>query len=285
MPVAVDLLTLLLIVAGCIATGAIAGLFAGMIGIGGGFTVVPVLNYLLPLAQVPDRQVMHVALATSLALMIVNTASAAWYRWRNGDLYPPLFGLLAGPVMLGALGGALVAGATPDWILRLGFIIFICLVLLRSVKRLIWPKPRPPSPPRGSGRLPRGGIWAPYFFLTGVVGAMAGGGAATLTLPFMAANRYSMQEAAAQAAALSASIGLIGAGAYIVTGSGQAAMPPFSLGFLYLPALAGLIVGGQLGVPRGVRLAKGMSEAGLRAIFLSVLAVVLVLMVAKAFGA
>lgn len=280
-----DLVTLLLIVAGCVATGAFAGLFAGMIGIGGGFSVVPVLNYLLPLAQVPDRQVMHVALATSLALMIANTASAAWYRWRNGDLYPPLFGLLAGPVMLGALGGALVAGATPDWTLRLGFIVFICLVLLRSLKRWIWPKPKPPSPPRGRGSLPKSGVWAPYFFLTGVIGAMAGGGAATLTLPFMAANRYSMQEAAAQAAALSAAIGLVGASAYILTGSNIEAMPPFSLGFLYLPALAGLILGGQLGVPRGVRLAKGLSEARLRTIFLSFLVVVLISMVAKALGA
>ncbi|MEQ8650894.1 MAG: sulfite exporter TauE/SafE family protein [Kiloniellales bacterium] len=280
-----DWVTLLAIVAGCVATGAFAGLFAGMIGIGGGFTVVPVLNYLLPLAQVPDRQVMHVALATSLALMVANTASAAWYRWRNGDLSPPLFGLLAGPVMLGALGGAMAAGALTDWILRLCFIVFICLVLLRSLKRFIWPKPKPRKRPRGSGRLPATAIWTPYFFMTGVFGAMAGGGAATLTLPFMAARRYSMQEAAAQAAALSASIGLVGAAAYIVTGSGQAAMPPLSLGYLYLPALAGLIVGGQIGVPHGVRMAKGMSEGKLGAIFLSFLVVVLISMVAKALGA
>ncbi len=280
-----DLGTLLLIVAGCVAAGAVAGLLAGLIGIGGGFTVVPVLNYLLPLAQVPDRQVMHVALATSLALMIVNTASAAWYRWRNGDLYPPLFGLLAGPVMLGALGGALAAGALADWILRLGFIGFISLVLLRSLRAIFHPKPKAPSRPRGQGSLPSPAIWAPYFCLTGVVGAMAGGGAATMTLPFMARNHYSMQEGAAQAAALSASIGLVGASAYILTGSGTAAMPPFSLGFLYLPALAGLILGGQFGVPRGVRLAKGLSESQLRGIFLSFLAVVLVSMVAKALGA
>lgn len=280
-----DWVILLAIVAGCVATGAFAGLFAGMIGIGGGFSVVPVLNYLLPLAQVPDRQVMHVALATSLALMVANTASAAWYRWRNGDLSPRLFGLLAGPVMLGALGGAMAAGALTDWILRLCFIVFICLVLLRSLKRFIWPKPKPRKRPRGSGRLPARAIWAPYFFMTGVFGAMAGGGAATLTLPFMAARRYSMQEAAAQAAALSASIGLVGAAAYIVTGSGQTAMPPLSLGYLYLPALAGLIVGGQIGVPHGVRMAKGMSEGKLGAIFLSFLVVVLISMVAKALGA
>ncbi len=276
---------LVLVVAACVAAGALAGLFTGLIGIGGGFTVVPVLNYLLPLARIPDGQVMHVALATSLALMIVNTASAAWYRWRRGDLYPPLLVLLAGPVMLGALAGALAAGSLPDWILRLGFVVFIALVLLRGLQGLLRPKPRVESRGRGEGRLPATGLWAPYFFLTGAVGAMAGGGAATLTLPFMAFNRYSIQEAAAQAAALSGVIGLVGAGTYAVTGSALGATPPMSLGYLYLPALAGLVVGGQVGVPWGVRLARGMSEARLRAIFLGFLLAVLAAMLAKVLGA
>ncbi len=186
-------------------------------------------------------------------------------------------GLLAGPVMLSALAGAL-----EDWILRLGFIVFISIVLLRGLKALLRPKPKTAPRARGNGTLPSPGRWAPYFFATGVVGAMAGGGAATFTLPFMAANRFSMQEATAQAAALNAAIGLVGASAYAVTGSSVAAMPPYSIGFLYLPALAGLIVGGQLGVPRGVKLAKGLTESGLRAIFLDFLTVVLLSMLAKA---
>ncbi len=280
-----DLPTLLVILAGCVAAGALAGVFAGMIGVGGGFTVVPVLNYLLPLAEVPERQVMHVALATSLALMIVNTASAAWYRWRSGDLAPPLFGLLAGPVMLGALAGAFAAGDLPDMALRLGFVGFIVLVLLRRLWLQLRPKAVQRPHHRGDGSLPTPAVWVPYFFVTGVVGAMAGGGAATMTLPFMAANRYSMQEAAAQAAALSAAIGLVGSSTYVVTGSSHEAMPAFSLGFLYLPALAGLILGGQLGVPRGIKLARGMSDARLRTVFLGFLGAVLIAMLAKVLGA
>jgi len=275
---------LVLIIASCIAAGAVAGYFAGMIGIGGGFTTVPVLNYLLPIAAVPSASIMHVALATSLALMVVNTASAAWHRWRARSLTPSLLARLAGPVAAGAILGVVFADGLPDWVLRAGFIAFIAIAIYRGLRRLRRHTAPPPTVRPTEGRLPRAWIWAPYFVLVGTVGAMAGGGAATLTVPFCVARRYSMQEAAGQAAALSAVIGLAGAASFALIADPPAAMPPFSLGYLYLPALAGLLAGGQVGVRRGVTDARRLSDRRLRQIFLGLLSVVLLAMSAKLAG-
>ncbi len=275
---------LLLFLAICVLAGAVAGLFAGLIGIGGGFTTVPILNYLLPLAAVPERHVMHVAVATSLALMIVNTASAAWFRWRSGSLSPPLLASLAAPVALGAVIGVLIADGLADWVLRLGFIGFTAIALYRGLLSLCRPSPKSPSRALGHGTLPSAVIWGPYFLVAGLTGAMAGGGAATFTVPFLMLRHYSMQEAAGQSAALSATIGVVGATSFALLGQGPVAMPPWSLGYLYLPALAGLLVGGQLAVRQGLRLAGRLSEQRLRQIFLSVLAFVLLAMLGKQAG-
>ncbi len=216
---------LLLFLAVCVLAGALAGVLAGLIGIGGGFTTVPILNYLLPLAAVPERHVMHVAVATSLALMIVNTASAAWFRWRSGSLSPPLLASLALPVALGAVLGVLFADGLPDWVLRAGFTAFVAIALFRGVQSIWRPKRKPTPRAPGQGSLPSPVVWAPYFMVTGMTGAMAGGGAATLTVPFMMLRRYSMQEAAGQSAALSATIGLAGAISFALLGQGPEAMP------------------------------------------------------------
>lgn len=275
---------LLPIVGACVLAGALAGFFAGLIGVGGGFTTVPILNYLLPLAAVPDDEVMHAALATSLALMVVNTASAAWHRWRARSLSPPLFARLAVPVGCGAVLGVLFAGGLPDWVLRAGFAGFVGFAILRGLQRLRRPAPGPRGGDR-EGSLPAAWVWVPYFVLTGVVGAMAGGGAATLTVPFVTARHYSMQEAAGQAAGLSAIIGLAGATTFVFLGAGPEGMPPWSLGYLYLPALVGLLAGGQLGVRRGVACAQRLSDRLLRTIFIGLLAAVLAAMLAKILGA
>ncbi|GAB5470601.1 MAG: sulfite exporter TauE/SafE family protein [Rhodospirillales bacterium] len=281
-----DIGTLVVILLGCLAAGLLSGSFAGLLGIGGGFTTVPVLNYLLPLAAVPDRHVMHVALATSLAVMIANTATAAWWRWRAGNLNPVLTATLAAPVALGALAGALFADGLADWVLRLGFIGFVAIVLLRALYLLARRKTRKPKAVTASSEasLPTIAFWAPYFWMTGVTGAMAGGGAATFTLPFLVARRYGMAQAAGQAAALSAVIGLVAAGTFALVGTAGGDLPPYSLGYLYLPAMAGLMVGGQIGVPRGVKLAQRLSDRQLRGLFLGFLGVVLLAMLGKNLG-
>ncbi|MEO1193338.1 MAG: sulfite exporter TauE/SafE family protein [Pseudomonadota bacterium] len=276
----IDLLPILL---ACIGLGLLAGLLSGLLGVGGGFTTVPALNFLLPFAAVPSQHLMHVAIATSLSMMIANTVTAAWWRWRAGHLDLSLTGLLAIPVALGAVAGAVFADSLADWVLRWGFIGFVALVLIRSLYRRIRPKPQTQAPPPDAAAdLPAAPIWFPYFFVTGITGAMAGGGAATLALPFLVARRYAIGQAAGQAAALSAIIGVAAAFTYAGVGGDAADLPPWTLGYLYLPALAGLIIGGQLGVPRGVALARRLSEAQQRAVFFAFLSVVLTAMVAKA---
>jgi len=130
----------------CLLAGAIAGVFAGMLGLGGGLTTVPILNFVLPLAGVPEQRLMHAALAGSLVLMIVNTANAAYARWRHGHLDLRLFLRLAWPVFLGATIGVALADMTPDAILRFAFIGFIACAACG---------PASPPPSRPSFHRPR----------------------------------------------------------------------------------------------------------------------------------
>lgn len=272
------------IIAICILAGAFAGILSGLLGLGGGLTTVPILSFILPFAGVPQSRAMHVALATSLALMIANTSTAALARYRQGDLDLRLFLRLATPVAVGAFLGVALANQVADLALRLFFIAFVLFAMARTLRHLHRDANRPEASREGGAQssapptLPRDLVMVPYALVTGAVGALAGGGAATLMVPFLGQAGYSMQVAAAQSAGLSATIGLFGAVTYAVAGTTVADMPAGSLGYVYLPALAGLLLGGVVGVPLGVRIAKGTSDRVLRQGFLGFLAIVLVTM-------
>ena len=243
------------IIAICVLAGAFAGMLSGLLGLGGGLTTVPILSFILPFAGVPQSRAMHVALATSLALMIANTSAAALTRYRHGDLDLRLFLRLATPVAMGAFLGVALANQVADLALRLFFIAFVLFAMARTLRHLHRDTHGPDGSrapgdrPRAIAGLPRGRVMVPYALVTGAVGALAGGGAATLMVPFLGQAGYSMQVAAAQSAGLSAVIGLFGAATYAVAGTAIADMPAGSLGYVFLPALAGLLLGGVVGVP------------------------------------
>ncbi|MEQ8348769.1 MAG: sulfite exporter TauE/SafE family protein [Sneathiellaceae bacterium] len=266
----------------CVAAGIVAGVFSGLLGLGGGLTTVPLLNYVLPLAGVPAHIMMHAALAAALALMIVNTSRAALVRWRGGELDLSLYRRLVWPVIVGAAIGVVAADFLHDIVLRLLFLAFVVYAFLRQVQQMRG------AAARSSGEmqpaLPVPWLAWPYGAMTGAVGSMAGSGAAMLTVPFLAHAGFSMQVAAAQSAGLSAAIGIVGSVAYVLAGLNVTGMPAWSLGYLYLPAMAGLLVGGFVGVPLGIRLAHRLSDRAIQWTFLCFLVVVFISMLAKFLG-
>jgi uncharacterized membrane protein YfcA len=123
-------------------------------------------------------------------------------------------------------------------------------------------------------------VWV-YGLVTGVSGALLGAGAAIIIVPYLRAARYRIQLASAMAAALSAAIG-VGAGAgYVAGGLNEPGLPSAAIGYLYLPALAGLSVGALIGSPLGVKISHRLNEDIQFWLFLVYLAIVLGVMILR----
>jgi uncharacterized membrane protein YfcA len=261
--------------------GVVAGLVSGMFGLGGGLTIVPALAVALPLQGVAPEHVMHLAIGTSLATMFFTALYTTFLRRRRGDLDFPLFWHLLPAVALGTVIGAFTGGLLPGPMLRVFFIGFVAYMLVRALHRhhrkagVPGADGRPvsiPVMPSPTSRLTSG-------VATGLTGALLGGGAAIITVPYLQAAGYRIQTASAIAAALSAVIG-IGAGAgYLLGGLGAPGLPAAAVGYLYLPAFAGMTVGAVLGSPLGVRISHRMRETTQFMLFLAYLTAVLISMV------
>jgi len=263
-----------------LAAGVVAGLVSGMFGLGGGLTTVPALAVALPLQGVAQEHVMHLAIGTSLAVMFFTATYTSYLRSRHGDMIWPLFWRLLPPVILGTATGAFTGGLLPGPVLRLFFIAFVAYMLARALRQHFG---RVKSPTTAGGPPPV--LLMPSRFnrritgfITGLTGALLGAGAAIVTVPYLQAAGYRIQNASAIAAGLSAVIG-IGAGAgYLIGGLGAAGLPTAAIGYLYLPAFAGMTAGALLGAPLGVRISHRIPDNVQFWLFLAYLTVVIIAM-------
>ena len=263
--------------------GIVAGLVSGMFGLGGGLTIVPALAVALPIQGVVPEHVMHLAIGTSLAVMFFTALYTTFLRSRHGDLDWSLFWHLLPPVALGTAIGAFAGGILPGPVLRVFFIGFVAYMIARALHRHYRLSKNSeatnqtslPVMPSAASRLTSG-------VTTGLTGALLGAGAAIITVPYLQAAGYRIQSASAIAAGLSAVIG-IGAGAgYLLGGLGATGLPAAAIGYLYLPAFAGMTAGALLGSPLGVRISHRMPETAQFWLFLAYLVVVLTAMVLPA---
>ena len=270
-----------------LAAGIATGLVSGLFGVGGGLTVVPALVLALPYANVPALYVMHMAVGTSLAVMVFTAAVTTAWRQRRGDLDWPLFWRLAWLVALGGALGALIGDALDGTVLRWIFVAFVGLTILRDTWQY-WLRPRlarsddtPIRPPgRSAGRL----SFIAHGLATGIVGALLGVGAAVITVPFLTRLGHTIQAASGLSAGLSAVIGVAAGAGYILAGTGEPGLPDMALGYVYLPALVGVGLGALAGSPLGVALSHRISQNAQRILFLCYLGLVLVVMVMRLQG-
>jgi uncharacterized membrane protein YfcA len=239
-------------------TGLLSGLIAGLLGLGGGIVVVPALMWLFAKLGFAPGWVPHLAVGTSLAT-IVGTGSASVYaHQRRGAVRWDLFRQLAPWIVLGAwIGSAVAAVLAGGWLRRL-FAVF----LLYLGTRMLWP-----------GRIPesagRPGTFAASLVGVGIgsLSALVGIGGGTLTVPFLARWGVDMRAAVATASACGVPIALAGAIGFIATGWGQEGLPWGSTGFVYWPAVAGILVASVPSAPVGARLAHTLPLPALRRIF------------------
>ncbi len=251
--------------------GVAAGLLAGMLGVGGGLVIVPALLWLFVQQGFDGSVLMHLALGTSLATIVLTSLSSIRAHQRRGAVVWPVVGRLTPGIVLGAWLGAAIAHLLPTHTLRTLFGVFELLVAAQLALELS------PSPHR---QLPGSSATAAVGGVIGTVSAIVGIGGGTLTVPFLVWCNVELRRAIATSAACGLPIALAGAIGFVVSGWQHPALPPASSGYLHWPALSGIALTSMLMAPLGARLAHTLPVATLKrlfALFLALLGIRLLL--------
>ncbi len=238
--------------------GVVAGVLAGLLGVGGGLIIVPVLLWLFQSRDFSPMVVMHLAVGTSLATIVITSISSLVAHHRRGAVLWPLVARLTPGIVLGALSGAAIADLFSSiWLQRL----FACFVILLSMQMAYGVQVEEHRTLPG-----RVGTLAASWVI-GAVSAMAGIGGGSLTVPFLHWNSVSIRNAVATSSACGLPIALAGMSGFILAGQGYTDLPPGSSGFVYWPALPGIAAATLLSAPLGAALAHTLPVVVLRRIF------------------
>ncbi len=248
-----------------LAGGAIAGIFAGLLGVGGGIIIVPLLSFLFPLLKINPDYVYHLALGTSLASIMVTSVSSAKAHNARGAVRWDIFKGIAPGILVGTFAGGLVASHLPSFYLKsffIAFLYFIAIDMLRGKKKS----------PTGENqneaeRLP--GILGLSFVGTiiGMISSFVGIGGGTMSVPFMNFCRVPLHTAVGTSSAIGFPIALAGTLGYIIGGYGKPNLPELTLGYVHLLAFFGLAVASFCTAPFGAALAHKVSVPTLKRIF------------------
>lgn len=241
-----------------LAIGLLAGFLAGLLGIGGGAIIVPMLVFVFSAQQLPADHLLHVALGTSMATIVFTSLSSMRAHHAHGAVDWSIARALAPGMLAGSFGAALLAGLVPTRQLAM---MFTALVVLVGTQLLLDLKPKTTRPLPGTA-----GIFAAGAVIGGVSSLAAAGGA-FLAIPFLAWCRVPLRRAIGTASATGFPIALAGSAGYIVQGWGAAGLPPASLGYVYLPALGLVVAMSMLAAPFGARLAHRLPVKRLRVVF------------------
>ncbi len=254
--------------------GAIAGVLAGLLGIGGGLVIVPIFVYTFKRQSFSPDLIMHMALATSLASIMFTSVSSSWAHHKRGSVrWKVVQGITPG-ILIGTFFGSCLASVLSNNFLKIFFILFLYTVATQLLLN---------RQPKSSRELPgRVGIFGAGNII-GLVSSLVGIGGGSLSVPFMVWNNINVHQAIATSAAIGFPIAVAGSLGYIINGWNVAALPEYAVGYVYLPALFGIAVFSVLTAPLGVKLAHSLPVKKLKCIFALLLLLVASKMVLEFF--
>lgn len=247
------------------ASGVVAGVLAGLLGVGGGIVVVPVLYYVFGLLGIDPSVRMHAAVGTSLATIIPTSIRSARAHARRDAFDRSIFRAWSPAVFLGAMLGAWLATRADFAILTS---IFGVVGLLVAAQMFLgnpgW---------RLAESVPRGPLAAVVPAFIGSISAMIGIGGGTLSVPALTLCGTPIHRAVGTSSGFGIVISVPAAVGFVIGGWHMAGLPPFSLGYVNALALALIVPTTVLAVPLGAHLAHTLSQVMLRRAFGAFLAV------------
>ena len=241
-----------------LAIGVVVGFFAGLLGIGGGIIIVSSLALLFAAHGFAGPYVMHLAIGTSLAAMMVGSVASFRAHDRHDAVDWSVVRAMTPGLLAGVALGAIVARFASTAFLKVFFLTFAALVTAQMVLNL---KPKP------ARTLPTPRALAAFGVVIGTVSSLFGGGAAAIGVPFLTWCNVTTHRAIGTVAAMGFPLAIAGTLGYAAAGWSAAGLPDWSVGFVYLPAFVGISATSMLAAPWGAKLAHRLKGATLRRIF------------------
>jgi len=253
-----------------LASGAVAGMFAGLLGIGGGIIIVPVLAMVFTAQGISIDVLMHISIGTSLATIVITSLSSIRSHQKHQAIDWHVVRVITIGLFIGGFIGAAIAKLISGQDLKLIFSIFMFLIAAQmyfgnttKAHRTLPDKP---------GMILAGtGI--------GTIASLMGVGGGSMSVPFFTWCNMSIRNAVATSSAVGFPIAVAGTIGFIVTGWAEADRPVMSLGYVNLPALLSIVVASVLSAPLGAWIAHRIPPMTLKRIFAGFLVILGIRMV------
>lgn len=242
-----------------LATGCVAGVLAGLFGIGGGIVIVPVLEAALGFLGVDPAIRMHIAVATSLATIVPTSISSARAHHQRNSVDVDIVKRWAIFVLLGALLGAWIASLVHSRVLAL---VFATLALLVAAKMVLLPENR-----NLTETVPQGPLVTVIPTAIGCFSSMMGIGGGTFSVMTLTFFNVPIHRAVGTAALFGLIISLPATIGFVVTGWGDPRLPAGNIGYVSLVGFALIAPVTVLTAPIGARIAHGLSQKRLGMLF------------------
>ncbi len=249
-------------IAAYVALGAIIGFFAGLLGIGGGMTMVPILAAMFAAQSLSPEHGLHLALGTAMAGILFTSSSSVREHHKHGGVDWGIVKRLGPAMAAGTLMSAVASGWLPQRALALAF-----AVIVYGGATQIWLGRKPSA---GRGLPGTAGLWL-VGLVIGMVSGLVSAGGTFLSMPFMLWCGVPMRTAIGTGAALGLPVALLGTLGYVASGWNAGGLPSATLGFVYLPALAAVVLASVVTAPMGARAAQRVPLQTLRRLFALVL--------------
>lgn len=257
--------------------GAMAGFAAGLFGVGGGLIIVPILYIVFTQLHYDAAVIMHLAVGTSLATIIVTSISSISAHHKRGAVMWDVFRNLAPGLALGAFLGAGIADYMSGQGLQLligFFAIWVAYTMFNGASKAVDPNHHLPS--KGMQILAGAGI--------GVASAIFGIGGGSLTVPYLSRHGVVIQKAVATSAAGGLPIAIAGALGFMWFGSNTETEIPHSIGYVHIYAFIGISIMSFMTAKLGAKVAHKLSPAMLKRCFACLLATVGVYFIYQGFS-
>lgn len=257
--------------------GAIAGFTAGLFGVGGGLIIVPILYIVFTHMNYDPSVIMHMAVGTSLATIIVTSISSVMAHHKKGAVLWTVFRHLAPGLVVGSFIGAGIADYLSGYGLQLligFFALWVAFKMFMGANTQIDPAKKLPSTPLQMAA--GGGI--------GIASAIFGIGGGSLTVPFLNKCGVVMQKSVATSAACGLPIAIAGALGFIWFGQKSNVDVPNTLGYIHIYAFIGISMMSFFTAKVGAKVAHRLSPAMLKKCFASLLSIVGIYFIVQGFS-